>query len=160
PSSPTVSGSSETPLGTIGVSTNGVAIFSNDAGPGDTLSKEAGTFDTYAGHPQQQGVYHYHAEPIYLTSTNTANLIGVSLDGYAIYGTKCDNGTSDTSDDYSPASPSSSPTGTGLDSNHGHTTTTTHFSTATYHYHVGLDSTAGITTIFGDYFHGAPGSAR
>ena len=57
-----------TQLGSIGVSINGVALYNQYAGPNNQpLTNEINSFDQYAGHPQNQGVYHYHLEPTYLT---------------------------------------------------------------------------------------------
>lgn len=150
--------SSATSTGVMGVSTNGVIVYNNAANAPDTLASEAQTFDTYGGHPQNAGQYHYHAEPSYLSSSNS-NIVGIALDGYAIFGKKCDNGTADTGDDFTPTAPSGSPVGTGLDLFHGHTTATQHFS-STYHYHLALDSTAGIDTLIGSNFRGAKGTAQ
>ncbi|MCB1144775.1 MAG: YHYH protein [Leptospiraceae bacterium] len=157
PSSPSsASSKTATGLSTIGVSVNGVSIFSNDAAPGDTLSSEVATFDKYAGHPQDAGIFHYHAEPTYISNSDSS-LIGIALDGYAIYGSKCQqNGT-----DITPTiSTSSTDTTTTLDTNHGHTSVTKNFTTATYHYHLAYDSTATISTLLGDYYHGTPGTSN
>ncbi|AOP32888.1 hypothetical protein A0128_02800 [Leptospira tipperaryensis] len=134
-------------LVSIGITVNGLAIFNNAAAPPDNLSVEALTFDNFGGHPQNQGVYHHHAA-VTKVSNNDANLIGIILDGYAIYGEKCDNGTAATGDDFTPT----------LDSLHGHTAATVHFSTPTYHYHYVLDATATIKTLMGSYFYGTIGS--
>lgn len=165
--------SSQGGLVSIGVTANGLAIFNNAAAPPDTLSTEANTFDAFAGHPQNSGVYHHHAAVTKLSaSMNDSTLIGVALDGYLIYAEKCDNGTVSTADDVTLTAPtaaasgtSSSDTGaangdsaTSLDKLHGHTTTTRHLSTATYHYHYAQDPTAGIKTILGSYFRGTIGS--
>lgn len=135
-------------LVSIGITVNGLAIYNNAAAPGDTLATEAQSFDAYAGHPEGTGMYHHHTQPTKLSNSD-ANLIGIILDGYALYGKKCDNGTSSTSDDFQP---------TDLDSLHGHTKKTIHFSTATYHYHLAYDSTATIDTLMGSYFYGNKGS--
>lgn len=144
-------------LSSIGITVNGLAIFNNAAAPPDTLSTEAATFDFQGGHPQNSGVYHHHGNVTNGTSGSggvdlTAGnyLIGIALDGYAIYGRQCSGqGNVDA---------------TGLDAYHGHTTVTTHFTTATYHYHYGgttgggNDSTAGIPTLMGSSFYGVIGS--
>ncbi|EQA52773.1 YHYH protein [Leptospira kmetyi] len=151
PSSPTKGTgtvSTQGGLVAIGITVNGLAIFNNAAAPPDNLSVEAMTFDNFGGHPQNQGVYHHHAA-VTKVSNNDANLIGIILDGYAVYGEKCDNGTAATGDDFFPND---------LDSLHGHTKVTTHFSTPTYHYHYVLDSTATIKTLMGSYFYGVIGS--
>ncbi len=160
PTRATVSSGTQAGLISIGITRNGLAIFNNAAAPPDTLAVEAGTFDNYQGHPQNSGIYHHHAAvpKICDGGINTSNgnacknssLIGIALDGYAIYGQYCDKGTASTADDTAP---------TDLDSNHGHTAVTTHFSTATYHYHYAYDSTATIYTLMGSYFYGNIGSA-
>ncbi len=147
-------------LVSVGITVNGLAVFNNAAAPPDKLSSEASTFDNYQGHPQNSGIYHHHAAVPYICdggiNTNNATacanskLIGIALDGYAIYGQKCDKGTSDAADDTVP---------TDLDSLHGHTAVTTHFTTATYHYHYKYDSTATIYTLMGSYFYGNIGSS-
>jgi hypothetical protein len=151
-------------LVSIGIGVNGLAIFNNAAAPPDTLSDEAKTFDDQEGHPQNSGIYHHHSQYINgdgtagglattnLTTAGSSQLIGVALDGYAIYGQFCGSATTGQNN-----------TATGLDSLHGHTTTTPEFSTATYHYHYGgttgggNDSTAGIPTLMGSYFYGVAG---
>ncbi|WP_411824525.1 YHYH protein [Leptospira sp. 'Mane'] len=135
-------------LASIGITVNGLAIFNNAAAPPDLLTVEALTFDNYGGHPQNSGIYHHHAGATKITN-NDANLVGLILDGYAIYGKKCDNGTATTADDFTPGD---------LDSLHGHTTKTIHFATATYHYHLAFDATATIDTLMGSFFYGNTGS--
>ncbi|MCE9598576.1 MAG: YHYH protein [Spirochaetia bacterium] len=145
-------------LSSIGITLNGLAIFNNAAAPGDVLATEATTFDSFGAHPNNQSITHHHAwikkystDQSATVTTNfnmDSNLIGVALDGYAIYGAQCDNGTAGTGDDFTPT----------LDSLHGHTAVTQHFSTATYHYHYVLDSTATIKTLMGSYFYGKIGA--
>ncbi len=135
-------------LASIGITRNGLAIFNNAAAPGDTLSTEALTFDQFGGHPESTGVQHHHAYMVKF-DTAEATLVGIALDGFAVYGEKCDQATSATGDDAVPGD---------LDSYHGHTKTTTHFTTATYHYHYANDATAGIKTLMGSYFYGNVGS--
>ncbi len=133
----------------VGMALNGVVIFGDFAAPGDDIFQEAETFDACAGHPQNTGVYHYHAEP-YALSYDDARFIGVMRDGSPIYGRRDSDGTM-------PAD---------LDATGGHTGVTADSpSTAVYHYHVNLQTsttpgTAGeqqwfITT--GDY-HASPGT--
>ncbi|TGL03670.1 YHYH protein [Leptospira levettii] len=129
----------------VGITVNGLAIFNNAAAAPDTLSTEAQTFDKYNGHPQSSGVYHHHSQPLNV-SNNNSNLIGMLIDGYAVYGRDCKDSSNNIT------------TPGDLDSNHGHTTTTQHFSIATYHYHFASDATAGISTLIGSYFHGTPGT--
>ena len=75
------------PLGPVGVSIDGVPIYSNLASSTDNIYAEAGSFDTCQGHPSAEngGTYHYHSEP-YGISYQDTNLIGVMRDGYFIYG--------------------------------------------------------------------------
>lgn len=163
-------------LASIGIAVNGLAIFNNAANPPDTLSNEASTFDNQQGHPETTGTYHHHSQLINgdgtagsvattnLTTQGSSSLIGIALDGYAIYGRWCGDATS-----------GQNTQATGLDACHGHITTTPEFSTATYHYHygggasgttcngsgvgtgAGNDATAGIPTIMGSYFYGVIG---
>ncbi len=144
-----------TSTGAIGLTTNGLAIFNNAAAPGDTLASEVATFDNFNGHPQEQGIYHHHAQPLNLTN-ESSELIGIALDGFPVYGRKCDNGTSSTGDDFTPDS-----TGTNvLDSLHGHTSATIHFPGSQYHYHAAQDSTATIVTLMGSSYYGNTGSIQ
>ncbi len=130
---------SPTPLGPIGVSVNGVPIFNQYAGPNQPLTGEINTFDQYAGHPEQTGVYHYHVEPTYITRTSREALVGVLLDGYPLYG-PLENGKLLTSAD--------------LDAAHGHTTATKEFPAGVYHYH----TTGDAPYINGSGFMGVPGT--
>lgn len=141
PVSPTESSSkSATPLGPIGVSINGVAIFNQYAGPGTPLTNEINSFDQYNGHPQQSGQYHYHVEPKYITTLKgKSTLIGVLLDGFPVYG-PLENGITLTT--------------ANLDAYHGHTSATAEFPGGTYHYHI----TADAPYINGNGFWGAPGT--
>jgi hypothetical protein len=66
-----------------------VAIFDAlDAEDRDAVAHEVQ--DSCGGHPQQQGVYHYHAIPSCLTEGESkkkpSGLVGYALDGYPIYG--------------------------------------------------------------------------
>jgi len=156
----------------IGLTVNGLAIFNNAAAPPDTLANEAATFDGFDGHPQTSGVFHHHAGVrkvgVSGNDNNDANLIGIALDGYLIYGKKCDNATAGTGDDITLTASTGTSDGTAagitgasattLDQLHGHTTTTIHLSTATYHYHMALDPVATIDTLMGSYFRGVAGS--
>lgn len=44
-----------------GVALDGTLIFAAMAAPGDDITEEAWTFDTWEGHPQNTGVYHHHS---------------------------------------------------------------------------------------------------
>jgi YHYH protein/Secretion system C-terminal sorting domain len=89
----------QTPLGHIGVWSNGVSIFNpkdgmsyNNAGVWnrDALFYEGISFDGCLGHPNAQGEYHHHVNPTCLyndaDSTYHAPIIGYAFDGFPIYG--------------------------------------------------------------------------
>lgn len=76
---------SSTTFGPMGVSTNGLAIYNSEAAPGDTLAAELDTMDSGNGHPTDIGQYHYHTEPYKITNDGS-ELVGIALDGYAIFG--------------------------------------------------------------------------
>lgn len=87
-----------TPLGAIGVLINGVAIFNSEDAHSynnqnvwhrNAVVVEASSFDDCLGHPQMNGIYHYHQNPICLytmDSTKHSPIIGYAFDGYPIYG--------------------------------------------------------------------------
>lgn len=132
-----------TPLGPIGFALNGVPLFNQYAGPNNqALSGEIVSFDQYYGHPQQTGQYHYHVEPLYLTTVKStkSGLIGFLLDGYPVYGPQEADG--------------STVTNTMLDAYHGHTHATTEFPNGTYHYHF----TADAPYLNGNGFFGTAGT--
>ena len=134
---------SATPLGVIGVAINGVALFNQYAGPNNqALTGEIAGFDKYYGHPQNSGVYHYHVEPLYLTTVKStkAGLMGFLLDGFPVYGPQEENGTTVTS--------------SMLDAYHGHTHATADYPNGIYHYHF----TADAPYLNGSGFYGTPGT--
>jgi hypothetical protein len=142
PVNPAVSANHDaTPLGVIGIALNGVALFNQYAGPNTPLTTEIVSFDQYWGHPQQQGVYHYHVEPIYLTQTKFSEsaLVGFLLDGFPVYGPQ-ENGKTLTSAD--------------LDTYHGHTSATADYPNGIYHYHF----TADAPYLNGSGFYGTEGT--
>lgn len=77
-----------TPLGAIGVALNGVPFYNQYAGPNTPLTNEIMSFDQYWGHPAPGGRYHYHVEPLYLTTVKASKsaLMGFLLDGFPVYG--------------------------------------------------------------------------
>jgi hypothetical protein len=100
--------------GPIGIAVNGVPIFDGlDAQDRDAVAHEVQ--DSCGGHPQQSGMYHYHAISSCLlqgASTHAASpLVGYAIDGYPIYGPRGPGGKLYTDAD--------------LDVCHGHTVTTT-----------------------------------
>ncbi len=139
PAAPAVAGTPrDTTLGTMGVAVNGVVLFNAYAAGMTPLDAEIRTFDQYNGHPQQQGVYHYHIDPVSITGGDATALVGVLLDGFPVYGAREMGGGAPT----------------GLDSCNGHTTVTPDHPGGIYHYHV----TAGFPYMSG-CFKGTPGRA-
>jgi hypothetical protein len=120
PLTPTRATASATPLGPMGVATNGVLLFNQYAAGFSPLTPELVTFDRYAGHPTPSNAYHYHIEPLWLTANGKAAFIGVLLDGFPVYGPQ----------DVGGVTPSD------LDSCNGHVGVTADFPGGTYHYHV------------------------
>lgn len=142
PLNPTVDANhTATPLGPIGVSLNGVAFYNQYAGPNNQpLTNEINSFDQFNGHPQQQGNYHYHLEPVYLTANNGQEaLLGFLLDGFPVYG-PMENGQLVQESD--------------LDDYHGHTHATTDYPDGIYHYHI----TSVDPYINGNGYYGIPGT--
>jgi hypothetical protein len=134
--------SAATPLGPIGVALNGVPFFNQYAGPNNQpLTSEIVSFDKYYGHPQQSGQYHYHVEPLYLTTVKAtkSSLLGFLLDGFPVYG-PTENGV---------AVQNSS-----LDANHGHTHITADYPNGIYHYHI----TDADPYLNGSGFYGTAGT--
>ncbi|MES2779781.1 MAG: YHYH protein, partial [Bacteroidota bacterium] len=115
-----------TPGGPIGVAINGIPLFNQYAAMGAPLTSEIISFDQYGGHPQQQGQYHYHIEPYYITAQKSkAVLLGFLLDGFPVYGPLEDGKTLTSAD---------------LDVYHGHVHATTEYPNGIYHYHFTADS--------------------
>lgn len=141
PMKPTVaSNHSATPMGPIGVGINGVPLFNQYAAGGSPLTNEIVSFDQYGGHPQQQGQYHYHVEPIYLTKNKGKDaLLGFLLDGFPVYGPQ-ENGKTITNSD--------------LDVYHGHISVTADYPNGIYHYHF----TAEAPYLNGQGFYGTAGT--
>jgi hypothetical protein len=131
-----------TPLGPIGIAINGVAFFNQYAGPSQPLTGEIASFDKYYGHPQQSGMYHYHVEPLFLTTLKTTKsaLLGFLLDGFPVYGPQEEDGTVVTNSI--------------LDDYHGHTHKTLDYPNGTYHYHFTTES----PYLNGSGFYGTPGT--
>ncbi len=125
-----------TNLGPVGVAVNGVALYNQNAAPGDDLSDEIPTFDRYNGHPQQFGQYHYHVEPLYITD-NSSQLVGFLRDGFPVYGRKDQDGSYPTD----------------LDSANGHTGVTADYPEGIYHYHI-----TETDPYISDGYKGSPGT--
>jgi hypothetical protein len=142
PLNPTVASSHvSTPLGPIGVALNGVPIFNQYAGPNQPLTGEIASFDQWWGHPQQSGQYHYHIEPLYLTTIKAtkSSLLGFLLDGFPVYG---------------PQENGQTVTNAMLDAYHGHTAVTADYPNGIYHYHI----TDADPFINGSGFYGTAGT--
>lgn len=138
PATPRDATPSDTPLGPIGVASNGVVLFNQYAAGRMPLTNEIFSFDRFNGHPSPSNQYHYHVEPVWLTSARgKATFIGMLLDGFPVYGTTDDGGTA-------PAD---------LDSCNGHLGVKDDYPQGVYHYHV----TSAPPYIAG-CFHGAPGT--
>jgi hypothetical protein len=88
-----------TPLGHVGVWSNGVSIFNArdarsynnaDVWHQNAIVVEGGSFDTCLGHPAPNGEYHHHLNPRCLyddgDSARHSPIIGYAFDGYPIYG--------------------------------------------------------------------------
>ncbi len=132
-----------TPLGPIGVALNGVPLYNQYAGPNNqVLTGEIASFDKYYGHPQQTGQYHYHVEPLYLTTIKSvkSGLMGFLLDGFPVYGPQEENGSVVTSSI--------------VDAYHGHTHATLDYPNGIYHYHF----TSDAPYLNGNGFYGTPGT--
>lgn len=144
PLNPTVtSNHTATPLGPIGVALNGVPLYNQYAGPNNqVLAGEINSFDKYYGHPQQQGQYHYHVEPLYLTTVKStkSGLMGFLLDGFPVYGPQEEDSTIVTSSN--------------LDDYHGHTHATIDYPNGIYHYHFTDDA----PYLNGNGFYGTAGT--
>lgn len=130
-----------TPLGPIGIAINGVPLFNQYAGPNRPLSFEMNSFDQYWGHPANQGDYHYHVEPLYLTTVKVtkSSLLGFLLDGFPVYG---------------PMEVNKEVTEEMLDEYHGHFAVTEDYPKGIYHYHI----TNTDPYINGSGFYGIAGS--
>jgi len=141
PVNPTVAATHvATPMGAMGVALNGIPFFNQYAAGGSPLTNEMNSFDQWWGHPQANGMFHYHVEPKYLTTVKatSSSLMGFLLDGFPVYGPKETNGSDPT----------------GLDVYHGHTHATTDYPAGIYHYHF----TAAAPYLNGNGFYGTPGT--
>lgn len=130
-----------TPLGAMGVAINGVPLYNQYAAPSTPLTTEVISFDQYRGHPTATGSYHYHVEPLYLTTVkqNKSALLGFLLDGFPVYGPE-ENGIEVTN--------------TILDAYHGHIGVTADYPNGIYHYHINNTD----PYINGSGFYGTPGT--
>jgi hypothetical protein len=141
PTKPTKATNSQaTAGGAIGIALNGVPFFNQYAANNAPLTNEILGFDQYGGHPQQQGQYHYHIEPNYITGKKGKSaLLGFLLDGFPVYGPVV-NGKTLTSKD--------------LDNYHGRSGVTAEYPNGIYHYVI----TADDPYINGSGYYGSPGT--
>jgi hypothetical protein len=73
--------------GQVGIMLTGVALFNGfDAGGRDAGAWEVQ--DNCDGHPQKEGIYHYHTLSSCIKDTNVKTVIGFALDGFPITGPK------------------------------------------------------------------------
>jgi hypothetical protein len=140
PSAPTAAAApTDTPMGPIGVSVNGVVFFNQYAGMRQPLTSEIASFDRYNGHPSPSNQYHYHFEPVSITASSRSRLVGVLLDGFPVYGPTDHDGRMPTD----------------LDACNGHTSATAEFTSGIYHYH----TTSAVPYISG-CFRGTAGTVQ
>jgi hypothetical protein len=132
---------SATPMGAIGFALNGIPLFNQYAAGGVALGDEKKGFDQYYGHPQAQGGYHYHVEPLFITTVKAtkSSLVGFLLDGFPVYG---------------PEENGAAVTNAMLDAYHGHTSATAEYPNGIYHYHF----TSADPYLNGSGFYGTPGT--
>jgi hypothetical protein len=130
---------SATPIGVIGIALNGVPFYNQNEVAGQLLTNEIPSFDQNWGHPLPSGKYHYHLEPLFLTTKfSRSSLLGFLLDGFPLYG---------------PEEAGATVTNAMLDVYHGHTRGTLEYPNGIYHYHV----TSTAPYIIGNEFYGTPG---
>lgn len=89
PNDPTLSDSPTCVVAQVGIALNGVALFSAlDEEQRDAVAHEIQ--DNFGGHPQQQGIYHYHtmADSVaqLVTKSHGMKLVGYAFDGFGIFG--------------------------------------------------------------------------
>lgn len=134
----------QTGFGAIGIAINGVVLFNQYNGVGALLSTlEFNNLDQYNGHPTPAPSlqYHYHTEPLYLTTKfGSSALVGFLLDGFPVYG---------------PVEGGKRLKSADLDSFHGHAHATAEYPAGTYHYHFTDDA----PWLNGGSYYGTPGTA-
>lgn len=146
PSNPDIAVNNEdTPHGSpIGIAVNGVVFYSGFTGPnGEPMTtEEFNSLDQHYGHADSDGVYHYHLPPqSVLDDIGPNSILGMMLDGYAIYG-PIENGLPVSNFD--------------LDEFHGHFHDTYHQPDSIYHYHINAEA----PYLIGEKFYGVPGAVE
>lgn len=118
------------PMGAIGIMTSGSVLFNAlDARGDDALAHEI--LDDCQGHPQRDGVYHYHGKSPCIDGPaaiwDHSGLVGYALDGFGIYGFQGEDGHALSTDE--------------LDECHGHVGTVEWdgADVEMYHYHATPD---------------------
>jgi len=131
-----------TPLGAMGVALNGIPLYNQYAAPNQPLTNEIMSFDKYWGHPTATSRYHYHVEPLFLTTVKAtkSSLMGFLLDGFPVYG---------------PEENGAAVTNAMLDAYHGHSHATPDYPNGIYHYHINNTD----PYINGSGYYGTPGTA-
>ena len=113
-------GPTDTFLGPIGISINGVPFFNEYESPTQTVTNQViQSFDPGNGHPAPQGNYHYHFPPESLITVTEDNFLGFAGDGFPVYGPKNPDGNNVEN----------------LDDFHGEYGPTPDFPDSIYHYH-------------------------
>jgi hypothetical protein len=132
---------SATNLGAMGVALNGVPFFNQYNGQNQPVTAEIVSFDQWWGHPSPFSEYHYHVEPLYLTTVKAtkSSILGFLLDGFPVYG---------------PTENGNTITNANLDAYHGHAGVTADYPGGIYHYHI----TSADPYINGSGFYGTPGT--
>jgi len=146
------SSTTATGLGAIGISVTGVPIFNDEEGPNAQLTTQvASGFDYAGGHMGPTG-YHYHLESADVAANTTLShdddaLNGILMDGFLLYGRKC-NATGTYPDD--------------LDVSGGHTSATQHSDgDEFYHYHIINEFYTGTyITLFAVDLQGTPNTIQ
>ncbi len=118
-------GPSDTFLGPMGGSLNGVPFYNQYEGPNQELTPGViNSFDQGNGHPAPQGRYHYHFPPDSIIVDEETKFIGFAADGFPVYATRNPDGTNPED----------------LDECHGEFGPTPDFPEGIYHYHTTIES--------------------
>jgi len=186
-----------TPLGAIGVAVNGVSIFNPSSAATERLggveytvnavySHEELGIDDGSGHPQEDGIYHYHSDPKFMYNKDSevhSPILGYAFDGFPIYGPYGYRATNDKTivlvkSSYrlktTPRADGSMPTGRynedyeyveglgDLDENNGRFVQTPEHPQGTYAYFIAVEADAegelkeAYPYIVGPNYHGTP----
>jgi hypothetical protein len=178
PADPTeAANKTQSTFATIGLALNGVSFFNENAAPGGDIVDELFTFDQCSGHPQRQGVYHYHVDAVCLVrdlggdvteqsvtdagttytwiedaGTNAGVLLGFLMDGFPVYG------PIDAEELDCQGEAVTEP----INAYNGHTHCTTDFDEPIFHYHVKTATDGGtgeaVFWIVNSDYYGEPGT--